>query len=65
MNRRQRRLKEREDVKMKKIIKEELERQIKKSGKDIEVTQDVIDAYNDNIKQVINGLRLQKEESGT
>jgi hypothetical protein len=65
MNRRQRRLKEREDVKMKKIIKEELEKQIKKSGKDIEVTQDVIDAYNDNIKQVINGLRLQKEESGT
>jgi len=65
MNRRQRRLMEREDVKMKKIIKEELEKQIKKSGKDIEVTQDVIDAYNDNIKQVINGLRLQKEESGT
>jgi len=65
MNRRQRRLMEREDVKMKKIIKEELERQIKKSGKDIEVTQDVIDAYNDNIKQVINGMRLQKEESGT
>jgi len=65
MNRRQRRLMEREDVKMKKIIKEELERQIKKSGKDLEVTQDVIDAYNDNIKQVINGLRLQKEESGT
>jgi hypothetical protein len=31
MNRRQRRLKEREDVKMKKIIKEELEKQIKKS----------------------------------
>ena len=56
---------EREDIKMKKIIKEELERQIKKSGKDIEVTPDVIDAYNDNIKQVINGMRLQKEESGT
>ena len=65
MNRRQRRLMEREDIKMKKIIKEELERQIKKSGKDIEVTPDVIDAYNDNIKQVINGMRLQKEESGT
>jgi hypothetical protein len=60
MNRRQRRLKEREDVKMKKIIKEELEKQIKKSGKDIEVTQDVIDAYNDNIKQVINELRMQR-----
>jgi hypothetical protein len=60
MNRRQRRLKEREDVKMKKIIKEELERQIKKSGKNIEVTEDVIDAYNDNIKQVIDGLRMQR-----
>jgi hypothetical protein len=60
MNRRQRRLKEREDVKMKKIIKEELERQIKKSGKNIEVTEDVIDAYNNNIKQVIDGLRMQR-----
>jgi hypothetical protein len=60
MNRRQRRLKEREDVKMKKIIKEELERQIKKSGKNIEVTPDVIDLYNDNIKQVIDGLRMQR-----
>lgn len=60
MNRRQRRLKEREDVKMKKIIKEELERQVKKSGKNIEVTEDVIDAYNNNIKQVIDGLRMQR-----
>ena len=60
MNRRQRRLKEREDVKMKKIIKEELERQIKKSGKNIEVTEDVIDAYNKKIKQVIDGLRMQR-----
>jgi hypothetical protein len=60
MNRRQRRLKEREDVKMKKIIKEELEKQIKKSGKNIEVTEDVIDAYNNNIKQVIDGLRMQR-----
>ena len=60
MNRRQRRLKEREDVKMKKIIKEELEKQIKKSGKNIEVTPDVIDLYNDNIKQVIDGLRMQR-----
>ena len=57
MNRRQRRLKEREDIKMKKIIKEELEKQIKKSGKNIEITEDVIDAYNNNIKQVIDGLR--------
>jgi hypothetical protein len=64
MNRRQRRLMEREELKMKKIIKEELEKQIKKSGKDIEVTPDVIDAYNNNIKQVIDGLRLQKEKSG-
>lgn len=60
MNRRQRRLKEREDIKMKKIIKEELERQVKKSGKNIEVTEDVIDAYNNNIKQVIDGLRMQR-----
>jgi hypothetical protein len=45
---------------MKKIIKEELERQIKKSGKNIEVTPDVIDLYNDNIKQVIDGLRMQR-----
>jgi hypothetical protein len=64
MNRRQRRLMEREDIKMKKIIKEELERQIKKSGKNIEVTPDVIDLYNDNIKQVIDGLRMSKEKSG-
>lgn len=62
MNRRQRRLMEREELKMKKIIKEELEKQIKKSGKNIEVTPDVIDAYNDNIKQVIDGLRNKEIE---
>ncbi len=54
-SRRQRRLIQREELKTKNLIKKELEK-LKASGKDINVTPNLIDEYNENLKKVMNGM---------
>lgn len=56
-SRRQRRLIQREELKTKNLIKKELEK-LKASGKDINVTPNLIDEYNENLKKVMNGMRM-------